>query len=68
MGLSNQGRELDGVLGVLSIEELLQTADVVWKEVHEHPEGASCACPVLETLAFLYELGYRVVKEPTSTP
>lgn len=63
MRYSNQGRRLDLVLEDVGRKDLATAAEAGWLEFNKHPEGASCECPVLEILAQLYELGYRLSKD-----
>jgi len=60
---SNQGRRLDLVLDDVGREDLAIAADAGWLEFNKHPAGVICECPVLEILAQLYELGYRLSKD-----
>jgi hypothetical protein len=60
---SNQGRELDVLLGDVDPSDMKAAADVGWAETHNHPADASCYCVALEILALLYERGYRLSRE-----
>lgn len=59
---SNQGRDLDLLLQDVPMLALQEAATALWTEVEAHDDTASCECPVIEALARLYELGYRVVQ------
>jgi hypothetical protein len=63
MGLSNQGRQLDGVFDAVEWGDIIDITKVIWDEVRAHPSEASCFCPTLEVLARLRELGYEVKPE-----
>ena len=60
---SNQGRRLDLVLDDVGRKDLATAAEAGWLEFQKHSGRVRCECPVLEILAQLYELGYRLSKD-----
>jgi len=64
---SNQGRRLDLVLDDLTPDDLAAATKAGWLEFRNHTSDTGikfeCECPVLEILAQLYELGYRLSKD-----
>ena len=65
---SNQGRDIDAVLAAVTPDDLADVArSALWPEVRAHPDTASCECPVVETIARLYELGYVLIRPGGTT-
>lgn len=62
MRKSNQGREVDQLLDDIDPQAMEEAAKATWREVQNHPAGASCRCLAIEALAVLYEAGYRVTR------
>lgn len=69
---SNQGRDINALLDIVSVEHLQDVAqEALWPEVRSHSRGAfgetaSCFCPAVEALCRLMELGYTIT--PPVTP
>lgn len=59
---SKLGRDLDSVLNDIPQDVRNALAKTGWQSTRSHPQGAGCQCPMLEIMAHLYELGYKVVK------
>lgn len=60
---SNQNRDVDALYDDVEIDDIDDAAKTaVWPEIRNHGPGSTCACPMIEGIARLYELGYRVVK------
>lgn len=67
MSPSNQGRDLSLVLEDVLPADLAEATKAGYVEYRRHPLSSSCDCPTLETLARLYELGYRLTKPPSTS-
>lgn len=61
---SNQGRDFEALLDIVSIADLQDIAGVMWTEIKRHPPTSSCECPAVEALCRLRELGYEITKAP----
>lgn len=59
---SNQGQALDELFEDLPLSVMDSAAKIVWREVHNHPDSASCNCLAIEAFAHLYVQGYKIVK------
>jgi hypothetical protein len=62
MATSNLGRPTDGVFRDVDGDDIETLAAAIRQSNSMHPPAAMCACVAIETLAALYELGYRVTK------
>jgi len=62
MVTGNQGRDIDQVLEDVGHKDLMTASMAALDEAYDHGGEATCACVAIETLAVLYELGYRMMK------
>ena len=61
---SNQGSEMiDQVLAEVPSYVQSEMARILWREVRAHPGNSACTCISIEALCYLYDQGYRLVKE-----
>lgn len=59
------GRDLDTVTAVVSWADIEDIAASIREEMTGHPPQWTCACPAVEAVARLQELGYTITKAGT---